>query len=205
MSITDIFRNNVSNRNIQGIRVSMKNSLLTDRTFKVFDEMERCALQKISETDLYDDYDGCEFKSESNWNIDYMNDQMVEVVDHFSKERLAHLKKVVQKLYLADVRQQTKSSYQEQRPRVQPTGSYHQEQRPRVKSPGSNYQEQKRRDQLDGNYRGVKIGMGAVVGGVAGGVIASVTGHTIGIGVVVGSVVLGLFVAGGTKGEKKYE
>lgn len=72
----------------------MKNSLYVEPTFQQFDEMDRIA--KKCKLDLYVPYDGGPLsENTSEWTEEYMSTLMVELVDNFSKERVAHLKKVV--------------------------------------------------------------------------------------------------------------
>lgn len=95
-SLTEEFRNAVSAKNVRLIRIMMKDSLLIDKTFHLFREMASAA-KKVD--GLYDKHDGKPFKPESEWDIDYMNRQMVEVILNFSHERIEHLKKIIEKLY----------------------------------------------------------------------------------------------------------
>ena len=74
----------------------MRNSLLFERTFAEFSEMEKEAARM---KDLYDVHDGREFITDkSKWDDNYINLLMDRVTKNFSHERLNHLKEVV--LYL---------------------------------------------------------------------------------------------------------
>ena len=97
MKLSDAFYNAVNNRDIIQIRMMMDDSLLIDRTFERFDAMESAAKNIEG---LYDKHDGKQFiLDKSLWNKDYMSTLMVEVVNNFSHERIAHLKDVVRYLY----------------------------------------------------------------------------------------------------------
>ena len=77
----------------KAIRIMLKNSLYTDPTFREFEELDRMA---SSVPGLYVPYDnGPLSENTSEWTEDYMNRLMVALVDNFSKERVAHLKKVI--------------------------------------------------------------------------------------------------------------
>ena len=92
MTITNAFRDAVENGNVIGIRIMLKDSLLVDLSFNEFEEMERIALSDVC--NLYDKHDGCDLLlNETMWDDNYMNGLMVDVVDNFSRERVAHLKK----------------------------------------------------------------------------------------------------------------
>ena len=57
---------------------------------------------------LFDDFGEHDFNlNKEDWNEDYMNRQMVSIVDDFTKERLNHLKEVVKYVY----RDKIKESY----------------------------------------------------------------------------------------------
>ena len=74
----------------------MKDSLLVDPTFEQFHDMEKIASSMIG---LYDEHDGEELIEDRNqWNDNYMDRVMVDVIFNFSHERLEHLKEVVRYL-----------------------------------------------------------------------------------------------------------
>lgn len=186
MAITNAFREAVNTGDIKDIRIMMKNSLLVDLSFNEFEEMERIALSDVC--NLYDKHDGCELLlNETMWDDNYMNGLMVDVVDNFSRERVAHLKKVVRKLRpVPATTPSTISSVQQHRENSQP--KYH-------GSRYRSYQEQKACDQRSGLYREAKIAGGVVIGAVVGSVVATPV-----IGAAVGAVVGGVIVAAATKG-----
>lgn len=110
MEITEAFRNAVSDGNVQGIRIMMKNSLLVDLTFDEFDEMDRLA-QNVK--GLYDNHDGRDIITDRfAWNDGYMSELMVQVVGNFSRKRVNHLKEVVRHLRPVATQKQTASSKQ---------------------------------------------------------------------------------------------
>lgn len=187
MAITEAFKNDVASNNVKGIRIMMKNSMLVDPSFAEFNEM--CEYAK-NVSGLYDIHDGKVFIQDSDqWNDSYMNKTMVELIGNFSKERIAHLKKVVS--FLRPVKQTARTS----------TISNNQSSS-KGKSNYS-YQEQKRIDQEKGIIipRGAKIASGAVVGGAIGGTVAGVAGGSVLGGIATGAVVLGAIVAIATRGE----
>lgn len=74
----------------------MKDSLLVDPTFELFHMMEKATASMVG---LYDEHDGEELIEDRNqWDVDYMNRVMVDVIFNFSHERLEHLKEVVRYL-----------------------------------------------------------------------------------------------------------
>lgn len=83
----------------------MCDSILIDPDFELFEKMEEIALESLGEDVLYDEHDGQEFRQDkSTWDDDYMNDLMMRAAvnrrnTNFSKERLEHLKEVVNKLH----------------------------------------------------------------------------------------------------------
>lgn len=95
--VSNEFKNAVSDKKVLRIRIMIKDSLLVDRSFKQADAMIRYA-KNIS--GLFDAQDDDELiMDKSKWNEDYMNREMVRIVNNFSHERLNHLKKVVSHIY----------------------------------------------------------------------------------------------------------
>lgn len=181
MTITNSFRNAVKSEDIRGIRIMMKDSLLVDRSFEEYKEMETL-VQGVR--GLYDLHDGREFESDKlSWNDDYMNKLMVQVVRNFSHERLDHLKEVVR--HLRPVSESTIG------------GGYKQSESP-TKAPLTQYQRQKQQDGQDGKIkytRNTKIAAGAAIGGAAGAAMATVAGSSIVLGTALGAVAVGAAVA----------
>lgn len=186
MSLSNAFREAVNAGNVRLVRIMMKDNLLLDPTFSGFSEMERAAANLAG---LYDPHNGKPFiEDSSEWNDDYMNQLLVEVVLNFSHERIDHLKDVIH--YLRPVPKKVSTPSHEDKPHYEYSSS-----------PNANYQEEKRRAQENGDYRGAKIAAGTVFGAVAGGVVASAAGATIvggaAAGAVVGGVATALIVNGG--------
>ena len=190
MALTNAFYEAVQSGNVRRVRIMMQDSLLVDPTFNEFSAMEKAASSMIG---LYDEHDGKELIEDRNlWNDGYMDKVMVKVLSNFSHERIDHLKEVVR--YLRPVLKTMAAKKEE--PRRQPSTT----------TRTGSYEEGKRRCQESGDYRGAKIGAGAVVGAAVGGVIASVVGASVtgvigGVvtGAVVGGVTTALIVNGGKK------
>jgi len=91
------FTEAVQQRNIFGIRIMMKNSLLGDKTFNEFKEMQKIVGSNSKNEiviGLYEEDSNERFKSRP-WDWDYLNLLCAEVVDDFTPERLNHIKEVV--------------------------------------------------------------------------------------------------------------
>lgn len=95
--VSQEFKQVVSSQNVLRARIMLKDSLLIDPTFHQFDEMLRYATKENLLPGLIDDHDGFEFEDDdkSKWTEDLMNEELVQIVNNFSYERIAHLKKVV--------------------------------------------------------------------------------------------------------------
>lgn len=177
MALTNAFYEAVNTGNVRRVRIMMQDSLLIDPTFAEFYEMEKAAAQM---TGLYDIHDGKAFmEDKSQWNDDYMDKVMVNILSNFSHERMEHLKDVVH--YLRPVAKKVP-------PKTQKTRRYHD-------MPKGSYEEEKRRSQENGDYLYAKIGMGAIVTATVGGVIASIAGASVVGGAVTGAVVGGVATA----------
>jgi len=98
MTITQEFREAVNNKDTRMVRIILKDSLVVDPTFAEFNQMNALAEANIEA--LYDEHDGEVLKSETiAWTKDYMDEQMVQVVYNFSKERINLLKNICRQLY----------------------------------------------------------------------------------------------------------
>jgi len=96
MTVAESIQKAVSQGDIKGLRIMMKNSLLVDPTFNEFKEMNRLTRDVDG---LYEEHDGRELiEDKSTWDDNYMNKLMVQVVGNFSHERVDHLKEVVRYL-----------------------------------------------------------------------------------------------------------
>lgn len=100
MALTKDFMDAVESRKIIRVRIMLKDIMLVDPTMKMFDEMMEYASAKLD--NLFDEYDGETLKYDSSeWNEAYLNEQMVVVVNNFSKERIELLRNIVKYLYRA--------------------------------------------------------------------------------------------------------
>ncbi len=191
MAVTEDFKQAIFNKEIRRVRIMMKDSLLLDPSFKDFEEREKLAKDVIG---LYDEHDGAELDYyKSNWSEDYMNMLMVEVVGNFSHERIDHLKQLVSFLF----------PYEDKKPINKEVEKSNINKSNNAQNEHTSYQRQKYEDQKNGRVinRTSKILTGTVVGGIAGGVVASVASGTIIVGVAAGATVAGVTVAIITSGE----
>lgn len=98
MAITNDFMEAVKASKMIRVRIMLKDSLLVDPTGVQFDEMEQYAVEVMG--DIYTEHDGEKLNYDvAVWNEDYLNEQMVAVVNGFSKERIDLLKSMVRYLY----------------------------------------------------------------------------------------------------------
>lgn len=98
MSVSKEFAQAVEAGNLLRVRIMLKDSLLLDPTLVMFGEREAYAKERLA--DLYDAHDGEELKlDEGDWNKDYLNQQMVNVVTNFSRERVELLKRMTRVIF----------------------------------------------------------------------------------------------------------
>ena len=98
MAITNDFMEAVKACKMMRVRIMLKDSLLVDPTGVQFDEMEQYAVEVLG--NIYTEHDGEKLNYDvAAWNEDYLNEQMVAVVNGFSKERIDLLKSMVRYLY----------------------------------------------------------------------------------------------------------
>lgn len=203
MKLSEAFYKSVSEGNVLLVRIMMKDSLLIDKTFERFSEMERAAKNMEG---LYDEHDGKQFVLDrSLWTEDYMNTLMVEVINNFSHERIAHLKDVVRYLYpLPNTSSESKTS-SESRSSTGTHGESYSGSGRKSASGETAYQRQKHIDQENGSYIGIKVATGAVIGGLALGTVAAITGGSVfgwaAAGAAAGAVAGGVFAAASKNGK----
>lgn len=98
MAVTNDFKEAVKSRKMMRVHIMLKDSLLVDPTGTQFDEMERYAVEELG--DIYTEHDGDKLNYDvASWNEDYLNEQMVAIINCFSKERIGLLKSMVRYLY----------------------------------------------------------------------------------------------------------
>lgn len=96
--ITDVFKKAVEDKNIQRVRMLLKNSLTTDLTFNQFQEMLDYCIHRLPE--IIEKHDGERFDmNKTNWNKTYASNLKVDLMDNFSIERIAHIKEVQKYVY----------------------------------------------------------------------------------------------------------
>ena len=114
MPVTSDFKNAVHDKNVRRVRIMMKDSLIRDPSFTEFNEMSREAEKYLGTKTLYDKHDGESFSSnKSDWNKTYMNNQMVDLMYNFSRERLNHLKAVCSFIYADEIQSMKRHNREE--------------------------------------------------------------------------------------------
>ena len=119
MTITKEFIEAVENGKLLRVRIMLKDILLVDPTATKFEEMESFANSRLS--NLYDEHDEETLNYDvTAWVEDYLNEQMVAVVNNFSKKRIELLKSMVRHIYKDKVQRirQEESSSRNQEKRI---------------------------------------------------------------------------------------
>ena len=115
MPVTTDFINAVRDKNVRRVRIMMKDSLIRDPSFAEFEEMSREAEKGLGTRTLYDRHDGENFSlNKSDWNKTYMNNQLVDLMSNFSRERLNHLKTVCSFIYADEIQNMKQRNREEQ-------------------------------------------------------------------------------------------
>lgn len=97
--LSEEFKSAVSSKNLLLVRIMLKDSLLIDPSFKLFDEMLYFSLSNGLQ-ELVVTFDGESLEDNpSKWDKDLMDLEMVQIINNFSKERIEHLKKIVSTVY----------------------------------------------------------------------------------------------------------
>lgn len=98
MATTKDFMDAVKSGKVMRVRIMLKDSLLVDPTAAQFDEMEQYAESQMIGIYMEHDGENLDF-AVTSWNENYLNQQMVIIVNNFSKERIDLLKSMVRYLY----------------------------------------------------------------------------------------------------------
>lgn len=99
MALTNAFYEAVREKKIELLRIMLKNSMLMDKSFAEFNEMKK-ALGVELENVVFVNFDGAKLEKDSTlWNEDYLNEQMVDLMDNFAYERVEHIQSVISNLY----------------------------------------------------------------------------------------------------------
>lgn len=106
MAITQEFINAVDSKNILRVRIMLKDSLLVDKRFHLFNEMKAYAESK--ELNIWNEKtEDINMINKKAWNKDLMNLELTKLVNDFTKERLVYCQHIIQSVYAAT----TNSSY----------------------------------------------------------------------------------------------
>lgn len=95
MALTKEYMEAVSQRNLLRVRIMLKDSLLVDTSFKQFDEMLNYAERKLRDIWIDDNEDEDVFSQ----STEELNSILAGLVNHFSKRRVDHLKRMINKMY----------------------------------------------------------------------------------------------------------
>lgn len=106
--ITQPFKQAVTQKDLERVKIMLSSSLILDLTFKSFQEMLAYALNQIPE--LIEQHDGTEFPNMSVWTKTYASEVREELIDNFSAERIEHIKKVHEHVYAQELHEQLNSS-----------------------------------------------------------------------------------------------
>ena len=98
MTVTKEFMDAVQLGKEMRVRIMLKDSLLVDPTATQFNKMEHYANSEMGNIYMKHDDEKLNFDVAA-WNENYLNVQMVNVVNNFSEERIELLKSMVRYLY----------------------------------------------------------------------------------------------------------
>lgn len=102
------FKKAILSEDIIAIKSILIDSLVIDPTAKTFDELLLYAKENLK-NNLIDIHDGeILIDNENEWNIDYLNKQMVKVLYNFSNERIQLIKNMCKIIYKDKILSQKK-------------------------------------------------------------------------------------------------
>lgn len=181
------FTNAVAAGNLTLVRVTLKNSLLTDPTFRQFAELQKEAENMPG---LYEKFNGEPLpRDKSLWTEEYLAKQAAELIANFCRERIQYVKEIVS--HLSPPEQTGGKSFKE---------------KPHSNS-GYDYFREKEKDSRNNdvirNHRNAaQLCMGGGFGAIAGCAIAAAAETSIFGGIVAGAL-LGAVVGGIVGGKRR--
>lgn len=91
--LTEEFKKAVEENDIYLVRIMLKDTMMIDPSFKEFNELSSYAIKNME--GVYDEHDGEILKeNSSDWNEEYIDEQMTKFISNFSKERLKLLRDI---------------------------------------------------------------------------------------------------------------
>lgn len=102
--ITQPFKQAVDQKDLDRVKIMLRNSLSNDLTFESFQEMLTYALNQFP--NLIEPHDGTEFPNASSWTKTYASEVRDDLMDNFSAERIAHIKEVHEHVYAKERHEQ---------------------------------------------------------------------------------------------------
>lgn len=97
MDISNEFTRAVGARNVLRVKIMLKDSLLVDKTFRLFDEMEAYA-SKHGVNPWSDTHIQIE-QAAKPWTEDIMNYELTALINNFTKEHVQYVKDIISDLY----------------------------------------------------------------------------------------------------------
>ena len=101
MAISSEYAQAVRDNNKLRVRIMLKDSLLIDKSFRLFEEMQEYALAQG--VNPWADVDIPLEKSEKPWTEDTMNYELIALVNDFTKEHVNYIKEIITDLYKTDI------------------------------------------------------------------------------------------------------
>lgn len=97
MAVSKEFAQAVLEKNYLRVRIMLKDSLLIDKSFKLFSEMQ--SYSSAQGVDPWVDPDIPLEKAEKPWTEDTMNYELTALVNDFTKEHVVYVKEIISEVY----------------------------------------------------------------------------------------------------------
>lgn len=98
--VSEEFKRNVQAGDVVTVRSALVDYLISDRTFKTFDEALSYASSQLP---VIEEHDGKVFEPKAAWDMRYLNLQKAALSFNFSQARIDHLKDVIKAVMPAEV------------------------------------------------------------------------------------------------------
>lgn len=101
MAISSEYAQAVRDNNKLRVRIMLKDSLLIDKSFRLFEEMQEYALDRGVNPWVCVDIPL--ERTEKPWTEDTMNYELTALVNDFTKEHVSYIKEIIADLYKSDI------------------------------------------------------------------------------------------------------
>lgn len=108
MAVSREYAQAVRDNNTLRVRIMLKDSLLVDKTFSLFNELVKYA--EMNGVSVWQAQEEPLEEEKKPWTIDIMNYELTALVNNFTKEHVDYVKQIIKEIYKYELHQDTSHS-----------------------------------------------------------------------------------------------